>query len=294
MTVQIISVDGYQTTLKEISSSSGGISARTILAEVVWPDGERRETYVKIFKPQDRYKEIINESLGYLLANQVSLKQAPNAALIKISIQDIPAEPTDTYASSNGYYYAWASVSVGGSNMRKLHFKPPYQNITHTQVSSYFSALGEWDNFPCLIVFDDWIGNSDRNAGNIVFLKKNDIAIIDHGRLFGVIDWTTQGIDPNMVFSNLMWDHFQQIHAGTPSTIACTQIINYATQHQSIFATYSQQLKSDISIVFQEFLNCKRTIDETLSRMVDYFEHRLAGNVQRFTPSTKSALRVLP
>ncbi|MGQ0441072.1 hypothetical protein ACT4UT_33185, partial [Bacillus sp. B-TM1] len=38
--IEMIEQDGYLSTLKEMSPTSGGISAKTYLAEVLWPDGE--------------------------------------------------------------------------------------------------------------------------------------------------------------------------------------------------------------------------------------------------------------
>lgn len=64
--IEMIEQDGYLSTLKEMSPTSGGISAKTYLAEVLWPDGEVIESFVKLFPVNTRIKEIINESFGFL------------------------------------------------------------------------------------------------------------------------------------------------------------------------------------------------------------------------------------
>ena len=47
--IEMIEQDGYLSTLKEMSATSGGVSAKTYLAEVEWPNGEVIESFVKLF-----------------------------------------------------------------------------------------------------------------------------------------------------------------------------------------------------------------------------------------------------
>lgn len=122
MSIENIGEDGFLDTLRIVGGSSGGISANTRLAAVRWPDGEVADTFIKIFPVETRSLEIINESFGFLMAQEINLRQSPRVALIKISVDDIPSVPNDLFALENGYYYAWACRSIGGGEYEKNVF----------------------------------------------------------------------------------------------------------------------------------------------------------------------------
>ncbi|MCH7334679.1 hypothetical protein [Acinetobacter modestus] len=283
MSIEIIGEEGFLDTLKIISGSSGGISADTRLATVRWPDGEEADTFVKIFPLETRCLEIINESFGFLMAQQVNLRQSPRAALIKISIDDIPSAANDTFAQENGYYYAWASRSIGGENMKKMYFKPPYEHGTPDEFSQYFDALNEWDNFSNLIAFDDCVGNSDRNPGNIIFLSKNNLAIIDHGRIFGGVNWPIEGVQDNTIINNWVLKHFIQHHNNMPSHIAWQPIIQSANSNADKYLNFWNNLFLNIIPVFKRLIPNVETVDVAASILIEYFKNRVKNSVDYFT-----------
>lgn len=287
MNVEFIEEDGFLDTLRVVNNTSGGLSASTRLATVRWPDGEEADTFIKIFPIQNRTKEIVNESFGFLMAERANLRQSPRAALIKISVQDIPSDPNDTFAQEHGYYYAWACRSIGGENMKKLYFKPPYQSGTHDEFSKYFDALEQWDHFPSLIAFDDCIGNSDRNPGNVIFLGKNDLAIIDHGLIFGNADWPYKGIDYSLNFTNWMLEHFISNHNSAPAMISWNPVIKSAQSHEINFSTYWKDLSQQILPVFQTLIPNIPTVEVVVALLIQYFEQRVLGCVNRFQHLSK-------
>jgi hypothetical protein len=283
MTIEIIEEEGYLETLKLVSNTSGGCSASTRLATVRWPDGEEADTFIKIFPISSRNREIINESFGYLMANKASLKQSPRVALIKISVDDIPADPADKFAHQYGFYYAWACRSIGSSNMKKLYFSPPFTNGTPDEFAKYFDALTEWDDFEKLIAFDDCIGNCDRNPGNIIFLNKNNLAIIDHGLIFGGVDWVNCGLVNAHNFDNWLEEFFINQHAGSPSIIAWKPIIDASGNYVNVFdASCFDEISTNIEQIFNSLIPHVPTTKVVISILVQYFKDRLQDSVTRF------------
>ncbi|HHP0276798.1 hypothetical protein [Acinetobacter baumannii] len=283
MSIEIIEEEGFLDTLRLVSNTSGGCSASTRLATVCWPDGEEADTFIKIFPYTNRNKEIINESFGYLMAKKASLRQSPRAALIKISVDDIPADPRDTFAKQYGFYYAWACRSIGSSNMKKLYFSPPYESATTEEFSKYFHALTEWDDFEKLLTFDDCIGNCDRNPGNIIFINKNDLAIIDHGLIFGGKDWVNNGLLNAHNFQNWLENFFIQQHDGKPSMIAWQPIIDASKNNVKIFdEPYFDEITYKMEAVFNSLIPSVPTTKVVIAILVQYFKDRLQESVARF------------
>lgn len=281
--IELIEESGYITTLRQIGPTSGGISAKTFLSQVEWPDGEVHDTYVKIFEFNDRNKEIINESFGYVLANDVRLRQASRAALIKLSIDDFEADQADKFAQDNGYVLGWATVSLTGKNLRSLHFKNP-PDSTPAEWLSYGQTLMKWPSFNKLIAFDDWIGNIDRNPGNLVFIKDSDFAIIDHGRMFGVVDWFKDPVDPNSNCQNLMLDMFKYNYSGAMiAPILYSPIINETMSQASILATNKSEIIIKMNTVFSNLGYVMKP--ENWDQYFNYFEARLGSAPVRIPAS---------
>lgn len=281
--IELIEESGYITTLRQIGPTSGGISAKTFLSQVEWPDGEVHDTYVKIFEFNDRDKEIINESFGYVLANDVRLRQASRAALIKLSIDDFEADQADKFAQDNGYVLGWATVSLTGENLRSLHFKNP-PDSTPAEWLSYGQTLMKWPSFNKLIAFDDWIGNIDRNPGNLVFIKDSDFAIIDHGRIFGVVDWFKQKIDPSFNCPNFMLDMFKFSYSGTiMAPILYNPIILETSGQALILSTNKKQIITKMNTVFSNLGYEMKP--ENWDYFFNYFEARLGSAPVRIPAS---------
>lgn len=284
MSIEIIEEEGFLETLRLVSNTSGGCSASTRLATVCWPDGEEVDTFIKIFPYVNRDREIINESFGYLMAEKASLRQSPRVALIKISVDDIPADPMDTFAHQYGFYYAWACRSIGSSNMKKLYFKPPFSGGTPDEFSKYFDALTEWDCFEKLITFDDCVGNCDRNPGNIIFINKNNLAIIDHGLIFGGVDWVNFGLTHAHNFNNWLEQFFINQHGGKPSAIAWQPIIDTSKNHIKVFdESCFGEIMKDMESVFNSLIPNVPTTKVVIAILVQYFKDRLQGSVARFS-----------
>ncbi|MDV8157470.1 hypothetical protein [Acinetobacter bereziniae] len=277
--IEIIEIDGYLDTLKQMSPTSGGESAQTFLATVEWSDGTVMDTYVKLFPASLRTKELINESFGFLLAETAQLRQTQRAALIKLAVDDFSIDTsTDSFALTNGYVYGWATASLGGDNLKKLLLKNP-PSITATETSTLMQMLSKWPSYYSLISFDYWTGNTDRNIGNLIFIDQNNLAIIDHGRLFGVVNWLVENFDADVDCQNIMLYIYKLSHAGA--------IIHPARYKPILDAATQQQLKFNIAVadIKQEIIRIDSVINSQLNSKIDdffdYFHGRFANIASR-------------
>lgn len=278
--IEVIESEGYLDTLKQMSATSGGISANTYLATVQWPDGEVIDSYVKLFPKEIRNKELINESFGFLLAETVQLPQSKRAALIKLSIDEFPIIDTahDSFALDNGFVYGWVTSSLGGNNLRKTFLKS-LPHVTNDEAENLMIFMNNWPHFPSLIAFDDWIGNIDRNFGNLIFIGKNEMAVIDHGRLFGVENWLEADIDPQLHCNNIMLNIFKDSHHGAvihPSR--CKPILDAAIHQETSYNNELVQIK-------QKIISIDSIIESQLNTKIDiffnYFNNRFANIASR-------------
>lgn len=278
--IEIIESDFYLDTLKQMSPTSGGISAKTYLATVQWPDGQVIDSYVKLFPADVRTKELINESFGFLLAGTVNLPQSNRAALIKLDVNEFSIDTSnDSFASDNGFVYGWVTSSLGGENLRKTFFKNFPHHITNAEASKLMIFLNNWSQFPHLIAFDDWIGNIDRNIGNLIFINKNNVAIIDHGRLFGVENWLIQPINAALNCENKMLNIFKDSHHGAiihPSR--CKPILDSAIHQQIAYTNALVQVRDEI-IKIDSIIDSQSSTN--ISHFFDYFDLRFANIASR-------------
>lgn len=282
--IELIEDDGLLDVLKVVSPTSGGISARTILANVEWPDGEIEETFVKFFPPALRVKEIINEAFGHMCTNVVGLEQPLRVGIIKIRLDDIPECVSsvfdgleDDFATAHGYLYAWATKSIGSQSLKKIYFHPDDANSE----ANFINAMQAWDDLPKLITLDDWIGNSDRNAGNIIFINSNRFAVIDHGRLFGVINWLNEPLMPANEFTNIAFEVFRIAHGGNPHKIACTPILHEAEVQSEKFQDIRDNLKT-VTLDLFELLKMPANSDTYTDSFINYCQYRTSTSKARF------------
>lgn len=86
---------------------------------------------------------------------------------------------------------AFASEDAHGISfkawLRKDH--PRAQQILHA-----------WDRYQDTTYFEEWVANTDRHLGNILY--DGEYWLIDHGRAFNVPHWPTLELDPYISYTN--------------------------------------------------------------------------------------------
>jgi hypothetical protein len=168
-------------------------------------------TYVKIYPLKEGLREhrgLINELIGYSLAEELGLAVPENAGFITLKpaqIQNPPAWVTGNrsvtawwiqdafYPSLKAYY-----------NLSKLRGIP--QSVIDRMLDRVKNEILASGQSPSIIAFDDLIANIDRNIGNLLRASKGQYILIDHGRAFGRVDWVAEDLDPSKSFKNVIHD----------------------------------------------------------------------------------------
>lgn len=152
-----------------IAQPKEGISADIKILNVQHND-QTPSLYCKLYTTQ---MQLLNEIIGYLLAHHLKLPQ-PKGYVLLLSSQ----EQTKYFGIQNpktSTYPVWATEKIDG---KSALFE--FQQCTTALKKDLF----QWVNLHQVISLDDWIGNEDRNIGNLIRTGAGKYQIIDHGDLF--------------------------------------------------------------------------------------------------------------
>jgi len=156
----------------------GGIRACTHLARMNIPGLPL--ACVKAF-PIGAGNGLFNEIGGFVLARKAGLDVAGGGILpVPLSILET-VFPGAVFASQNGLVECFVSSPVCdayGAMSANIH------QVARGQDSAISTLLMQWDQFGRLLAFDQWIGNHDRNDGNILIGPGCRPLPIDHSDCF--------------------------------------------------------------------------------------------------------------
>jgi hypothetical protein len=155
------------------------------IARICFADGVIRRAYVKAY--HESTKGLVNEVTGHVLGACARLRVPPFAAVIlvpKLAIQDAPPWITQ---SAEATIPCWCTSDMAAPNI-KLHFS--INAMSHpSHMLPVIDELRGSQDIQKVMALDDWIGNVDRNLGNLLRLAKRRYVLIDHGRILGGPAW---------------------------------------------------------------------------------------------------------
>ena len=195
-----LGAQGYVRFVRKIAE---GRLATTFLALVNY-DGVVRRAYIKLYDHVAQPKAELNEVLGYLYAQAMDI---PSPAVFFI---DVPA--FDVAASG---FLPEAVLSMRAVGTLEAHdptvagegtAKTLYMSTTGIDFPQIRSRLISSPAGRALMAFDEALGNSDRNIGNIVFSKKHGVVAIDHGCIFTGPNWSHFNLNSTHDQKNLVFD----------------------------------------------------------------------------------------
>jgi hypothetical protein len=189
--ISFLHYDSYKTTLEMAEDGNMGVTHK---AEILWPNGDAINSWVKIYS-KDHPRGLINEAIGYIIAGHFSLPQPKHAGFLQYPVGWILDEKVKKSLSDvdlyRGYTFAWVTTDTQGMN-----FRPKLEELSKTSPSefeklfNYFKGdIQKWEKLPHLIAFDYAIHNEDRNFGNLLQLPTKDFCLIDHGEILTSSQW---------------------------------------------------------------------------------------------------------
>ena len=170
------------------------------VAQVHHPRHGGTASFVKLYPPTRAGRRgLANEICGYLIAHACDLPQPPSASVVPVPLDTLPAGRPK-----------WVDqvVEAARSKGRPHCLYPAFCTGPLEGLSAFFSLQGrdpellrqdvlKWRDLPRVLAFDDGVANVDRHFNNLIRLRRQSYAIIDHGRLvhpFG--DWQVADLNP--------------------------------------------------------------------------------------------------
>lgn len=192
--IEVLPQSSYKSVL---SRADEGLVALTYLCLLDWPDGQKRQSFVKIFHLHEGIG-VFNEILGYLLTKFDGLPVASKAGIL-ILPEQLKNEIGKPVAS-----VAFVTSRIEGKTPSSLYKIKDMLNF-----KALYEVLENWEKLDQTIAFDEWVANQDRNLGNVVISTNKSVTLIDHSNLPVVLNWTPAMLDTTLFPRNVLGEVFR-------------------------------------------------------------------------------------
>lgn len=201
--IKLLNEHGYQ---HFINYAQDGIG-HTHIAQI--HDGKQsHQAYLSTYPNNTHSKSLANEITAYLLASALGLPVAKSAFIVIMPTKLLKnIHPNITFSNAQKHYPLWGISTIPG-NSPKYH----YNLCAIINNPSFLHDINQWDKLLHTIAFDDWLGNADRNTGNLIRTAKNQYSLIDHEDIASSRHWQAHQIPPEKEIPNklaqIMWPKY--------------------------------------------------------------------------------------
>ena len=288
--LQFLKSDSY---IEFMRQSDDGAIGNTHMASVNWGD-EAADSWVKIYK-KDAPRSLINEMIGYVLANALKLPQPKHAALMPMYLDKLDVKVAEQLSDIDiyrGYTYAWVTTHAGENKRQLVTNNSPVLEL-------FLEELANWTMLESMIAFDYWLVNNDRHIGNLLQLPDTTFTLIDHGETCGGREWnidTFQKLYLSARASHLdtLQRRYRKQDLFTPIEIL-SNLTHAKESHQKALETAEPELLHWLeAMIGDEYARLPIEGMPPL-RMLDVliqFLHDAAKNNQRFEQTCAALLRI--
>lgn len=227
--IEILAQDAMETVLDQRAE---GRMALTYECLVAWPDGKVRRSFLKVFH-RSRQLGVLNEIMGYVLGRAAKLPVAPRAGLIAVN----PDELSDVDPNQYCLEMAFVVESIPGDCPMT-----EFDKGASDEGYALLEVVKKWQGLPETIAFDDWVGNPDRNAGNIIVVSKSKVFLIDHSNMPVDIRWNREMLNPDKEVENRLAKILQWDEDGAPLPVR-NRISHCAKVHSEYYTAALKELQ---------------------------------------------------
>lgn len=241
-----------------------GVSAQIKILNVQHND-QTLSLYCKLYRTK---MQLLNEIIGYLLAHHLKLPQPKGYVLLLSSEEQVKYFGIQNPQTST--FPVWATEKING---KSALFE--FQHCTSVLKKDLF----QWINFYQVISLDDWIGNEDRNIGNLVRTGAGKYQLIDHGDLFSGYPLRTPHLDKALPSQNKLQAFCLKERIGQRNTLQTqtyhhSKIGGHAVSHQAalrdaqkeIFFWWDKLAKNQESKLYNYLYNRGKTHDHIVHK----------------------------
>ncbi|WP_160719523.1 HipA family kinase [Bacillus sp. USDA818B3_A] len=238
---------------------------------ILFSDGKKY--VVKWFAAaKGREKEVVNEYVIGKLAQLLSLPVIPFKLVYipKKFIKQTPQLQSTIYNFTAGIQYVCEFIE-NGKVFEDIRESPP----TKKEVKNRDLLAG-------IMVFDQWVNNSDRSTRNVIFEILRDssyyVHMIDHGRVFpGRYQWSAQTLTEKPVY-NYHWPFYiwayTQLESPNELTSYINQIVNLPNESiYEVIQSIPNEWKvgaEDKDALYQFLLNQKNHLPDIVDHIIQY------------------------
>lgn len=200
------------------------------------------QAFVKTFPSRFSGNGLINEIVGYLIAQEAGFPVADEAYLLALPNElafRIHPEYVHDLRSESGLVVTWCTRAISGPPLRYVHA------INEPEIQR--RLLQNWSDLPSLLALDDFLGNEDRTSDNLICINNGRFALVDHADIAGGISRDVQLLNPfGAVRNALLLDLFNgkappQIQSG---------MLKAAESHPRIFERAKPKIEYWLDTLF--------------------------------------------
>lgn len=147
-----------------------------------------------ITQGQTENREIINEALGYTLAQSCGLSVPDSAGVILLDKEQLPKSVLShlecMHSSPQENYFCWFSKDMNHPNLVQKFNGTGSPYMQALQLNRLIDYLAKSSDTPRVVAFDEWLKNTDRHPGNLLSGAGGSHILIDHGRILLYPNWS--------------------------------------------------------------------------------------------------------
>jgi len=151
---------------------------------------QKHRAYIKLLGSD---RQLFNELLVAHIGRALSLP-IPVPYVVRIDSSLLPESlqpPNVASPPTKGF----ASIDKGSPSLRRLLDENGSPGVAQR-------LFRDWKRFDDVAVFDEWLANIDRNAGNLLVHSPEEFWLIDHGHCLTGPNWKSGDLDPFGQFQN--------------------------------------------------------------------------------------------
>ncbi len=157
------------------------------------------QAFIKAFPDRFSGNGLVNEIIGYLIAQEAGFPIADEAYLIPLPSEllfQIHPEYIQDLSSEHGLVITWGTRAISGPPLRYVH------SIDDPEIQK--RLLKNWSDLPSLLALDDFLGNEDRTSDNLISINNGRFALVDHADIAGGISRDNDLLNPFSSIKNAL------------------------------------------------------------------------------------------
>lgn len=172
-----------------VDSSEKGVNETFV--GLIQTSSDQLRAYIKVLNARQLVNELICSTLGRSVGLPV-----PEGFLVRATASDLPE--SGILAKHDGEALIFASADVGRPSLKR--------RLTESGAQFLDSLLTTWKRWDVVSIFDEWIANPDRHAGNLLIEGPDRVWLIDHSHALTGPGWTAADLVPERAVRNQVAD----------------------------------------------------------------------------------------